>query len=102
MDEKDKELNELRRELKFWKGVWHSAEDKPKEDDQYFVLWEATNRGHYTGPYYAMTSYDTFVHAWRATKGMAQHMEEGCEIHILCWKELPLPIDILDRVMEEL
>lgn len=91
MDEKDKILNELRRQVaelekklnvEFGK-VWH--EDDPTEEDMYLVLWKPVERR--GDPFYGLCQFDG---EWVFNDCMADYRNRGHEVVILAWTELPV------------
>lgn len=96
MDEKDKLLNELRRELKYWKGEWHDGEEAPEDEDTYFVLWERCNPYGFNGPFYGLLNYDPDLEKWERPHVLSKNEP----FNVVFWKFLPDPRQLFDKIME--
>ena len=107
MDEKDKVINELRRELmnktaeadalRVGRWILHDATTDPERDDMYLVIWTYETWG-YRGPFYGLMQFEDGVWQFESnapcldryrdvTGQMHTRLKDGLEI--LWWAELP-------------
>lgn len=103
MDEKDKELNEMRRNeaehLRMIAGLeqslqedWHIWEEMPEDGDTVLALWQS-DRSHLGGPFYALLTYNEGT-GWDFNPetsfcGVVQGLYG--DVWVMAWKELTDP-----------
>lgn len=89
MDEKDKIINDLRREnaeLKKFAVNWVDINDRsPEHDDGYLVLW--TSNTNMT--FYAIETYYVDFGWEMSSEIIAKYLEDGKKVELLYWADLP-------------
>ena len=108
MDERDKELQELRREnkqlealaasldksLRKFRSRYHTGDEEPEQETGYFVIWQAFVRGtseSFTGPHYALLEWQNGAVGWCLNDIMLNYTRRGCEVRILYWRPVMEP-----------
>lgn len=106
MDERDKLINDLRRENAELKELiakdnegWR--DDDPEDEDAYLVLWEAYrmngDRKVWRGPFYAFIGWYEGA-GWDYSQTMLNYEERDYKVQVIAWLDLIAPDKMADII----